>query len=489
MKKKFFIIYILLVFISCSSIFKGSITGSIHDLDDYNNQNITNSGISNVTVFLYLDEKKRDYDYNQWLEFGRDPYNVKSKNGKDVTNFILDTVSNNSGDFEISGILWESLFPEYGDTGDLREIFLLFLHNDYGLVKNPVPINITSGNTRKLPPIKIKKNLNEVLVRGRVLDYDKKSANGGDLVPIENAEVEFFLPSEWLIDGEDVIVKDSDWNNYASYRVLTDSEGSFQQKVSFKSFIPMVGPIDRIKILLTVSKEGYSSFCLSEEANAKFTGFNSDGSVFDGDRSQDISLENSIWVLLDGEETTVSYYDIGEEKEVTDTIGGGDFRKDLDIDKDGFMNIYLPCVLVADDDNNIGIKLLNDIHLRDIEHSSILSGIVGIENAVSTFVGKNNMTVQFFSSQEAYNNKEPIHYSVMTTYTPYSGNVNNLGEEGFYSRECSWRSYNYSGERSSFLWWVYAFGTIGSDDLSSRDEDSKVKLISGLNESKNIVIE
>ncbi|MDD4763031.1 MAG: hypothetical protein PHR58_04165 [Sphaerochaetaceae bacterium] len=121
----------LLLFSSCSSVFKAGLSGSVWDSQ-------TDNGITGMEIYAYTNEKVRDADYASW---------TGSPNTS--SSYVARATSAQDGSFTINKIAWETLTPQFGKSGDYREVFLLFYHEDYGLHKNSKPIWITSDSTNE----------------------------------------------------------------------------------------------------------------------------------------------------------------------------------------------------------------------------------------------------------------------------------------------------------------------------------------------------
>ncbi|HZK19144.1 MAG TPA: hypothetical protein VFC68_00310 [Treponemataceae bacterium] len=137
------IVTMLFVFVTiwllttCSSVFSAGVSGKVVDAESTNNPK---NGIAHVSVFVYTDESIRNKDFSSWKKGKRFSPTTEKQ-------FIGQTSTNNSGEFTINKIVWESLCPEFGKTADFTHVFLLFYHENYGLVKNTNNVVIISGST------------------------------------------------------------------------------------------------------------------------------------------------------------------------------------------------------------------------------------------------------------------------------------------------------------------------------------------------------
>ena len=134
MKKAFiFMLSVLVLGVSCSTVFTGGLSGVVvsADLD-------SEPAIGGVRVYAYLDPQKRDSDFDSWTR-GSDFSPSSSL-------YVPSTTTAADGSFTISKLVWESLFPAFGRTADVAKAYLLFFHKDYGLVKGDSPVTLVSDS-------------------------------------------------------------------------------------------------------------------------------------------------------------------------------------------------------------------------------------------------------------------------------------------------------------------------------------------------------
>ena len=140
MKNNFLIcilIFVSILFCSCSSVFSAGVSGKIVDAESSSNPK---EGIADVEVYAYVNEKNRDADFDSYIS-------GKRFSPTDDKYYIGHTTSNSDGTFTINKVVWNAYFPDFGKTADYCTIYLLFFHNDYGLVKNENPAIIMSDST------------------------------------------------------------------------------------------------------------------------------------------------------------------------------------------------------------------------------------------------------------------------------------------------------------------------------------------------------
>jgi len=128
---------LILLVISCSAVFSAGVSGRVVDSES---TSTPKDGIPDVTVFAYIDEAARDADYTAWTAGARfSPATTE--------HYIGQTSTSDDGSFTIGRIVWESKSPEFGKTADFTPVFLLFYHENFGLVKNTNNAVIMSDST------------------------------------------------------------------------------------------------------------------------------------------------------------------------------------------------------------------------------------------------------------------------------------------------------------------------------------------------------
>ncbi len=134
MRKKLFsvlLISLIIIITSCSVVFRGGLGGVVNDSD--------NNPISEMKVWVYLDKEARDTDYNT---YSSDPESVQES-----SMIKGSAITDENGNFNINAIIWNSSSPIFGKTADLREVYLLFYHELFGLQKNRFAVRIYSDAT------------------------------------------------------------------------------------------------------------------------------------------------------------------------------------------------------------------------------------------------------------------------------------------------------------------------------------------------------
>lgn len=239
---------LIIIFSSCSVVFTSSLTGSVLDAETYEDDPDGVNGISQVFVYCYTDSSDRDADFDAWADgSGALPDDGSNEEIK----FFSSTVSDNEGEWEFNGIIWEEIFPEYGKSGDRFELFMLFYHPDYGLQKNPSSLFIVSDVTNRLAPVMIEDLYNNRRVTGSVIDND----SGEDL---QGISVSIYVPDSWAYDTDGNIIN-LDFPSTPTYSTTTDDKGDWEQYVKF---LMMPGRADNqgnVQVLITFSSDDYKA--------------------------------------------------------------------------------------------------------------------------------------------------------------------------------------------------------------------------------------
>lgn len=112
------------LFTGCYSVFSGGTGGRVVDSESSESPK---AGIADVDVYAYTDEKKMKKDFDSWDGVSRFVPGEK--------NYYGHTVTESDGSFSISKLLWKSYFSDFGKDADYSKVYLLFYHENYGLVK------------------------------------------------------------------------------------------------------------------------------------------------------------------------------------------------------------------------------------------------------------------------------------------------------------------------------------------------------------------
>ncbi len=109
---------------SCYSVFSGGTGGRVADAESTADPK---DGIADVDVYCYTDQSQRDSDYSNWTEGTR----FEPATG----NYYGHTTTESDGSFTISKLVWKNTNPAFGKDADTSLVYLLFYHENYGLVK------------------------------------------------------------------------------------------------------------------------------------------------------------------------------------------------------------------------------------------------------------------------------------------------------------------------------------------------------------------
>ncbi len=123
--------------VSCSSVFSAGVSGRVVDAES---TNTPKDGIADVNVYVYIDEKVRNDDFNSWTAGTR--FSPATSE-----HYIGQTSTSNDGSFTINRVVWESKSPHFGKTADFTTVYLLFFHENFGLAKNNNNAIIMSDST------------------------------------------------------------------------------------------------------------------------------------------------------------------------------------------------------------------------------------------------------------------------------------------------------------------------------------------------------
>ena len=138
MKKTFLIaalVSAVTIFSGCKnfSVFNGGTGGLIVDAES---TSTPKQGIASVDIYAYTDSEVRDSDYSSWREG-----TVFSPSN----NYYGHTTTDANGNFTISNIVWTEKDPDFGKDADYTTIYLLYYHENYGLIRDDTVI--TSDST------------------------------------------------------------------------------------------------------------------------------------------------------------------------------------------------------------------------------------------------------------------------------------------------------------------------------------------------------
>ncbi len=401
----------------CSVVFSASLSGSVHDQAQYEN-NSTGSGIADAEVYIYSEEGDRNAELSAWQTLGRLP---KEQGTQD---YYQVTVTDDQGGYAFNGYRWEDLFPDFGKSGDRRQVHLLFYHEDYGLKPNPHPVYLVSDVSTSLPPIKL-----ESLYEHTDLEGTAEDANTGD--PIGGVTVRVYISE----GGTDT----ADYPESPSYTLTTDADGQYREEIRFKP--PAAARI-------TFERNGF----IVDEGDPDIhqaDGTNQDGNTIDG-------------TYTPGDGTGNTYVDVNHNGE----FDAGDY--------------YLQTGSFSPNT----VYHANAVSMKQTEFTETLDGRV-VDS--STGNGQNDVTVWLFVWEDTDNDGTDDTDTCTSDASPERSTftasrlVGDTPEPGYFTFEnISWTDEEYSGSSSTKKVTVYLptegeenEGNLNGDGSSGPDGTSK----------------
>lgn len=141
----------------CYSVFSGGATGRIVDAES---EGPSKTGIANADIYAYTSSSDRNKDFKNWNGYERFSPSAE---------YFCHAVSGSDGRFALSKIIWKTDKSDFGKDADYSKIYLLFYHENYGLVKGETLIvSDSTSDTVYQEMTKIRKttrlfiNLNDV---------------------------------------------------------------------------------------------------------------------------------------------------------------------------------------------------------------------------------------------------------------------------------------------------------------------------------------
>jgi len=327
---------VILILSGCSIVFDGSISGQIVDKEIYAENDGTGAGISEMTVYLYTDEKSCTADFAAW-----DKGAGKLPEEADEQAYFTSTRTDENGAFSFTGFVWKSLFPEFGKTADRKEVFLLFYHKDYGLQKNSESLRAVSDNTARLPLIELGDCYNTRWLCGKVNDYNDSLEDG-----LSGVQVKVYVPEYWAYKSDGSIDSDTiKFGDEPDYLLTTDNDGKWSVEAHFP-MMPSSGDNKKTGIAAVVPVS--SDYILKPEYNSENTGTFVEKWDFDKDNKIETCLLSGL-IKTEEDETVrkgsvMSLSDIDLRKETDNAVIAGRIIDDYkDLGEAGVtVNAYLP---------------------------------------------------------------------------------------------------------------------------------------------------
>ncbi len=295
------VLSLIVLAVGCSVVFTGSITGELHDREAYQADE-SDSGISDAAVYLYTEEEPWSEDLAAW-DGGGGPlpdYPTDAEGNPIAPRYFLKTVTDEDGVFTFNGFIWEDLFPQYGKSGDRKEIFLLYYREDYALTGNDTPVYIVSDVTNRLPPTLLQRIVNTAVITGTVADAS--SGQG-----IRNVNVSVYVPESWGYNESTGEMENIVWSEDPDYTLVTDEGGEYNREIEFPPEPGLEDNRGTVKIRIVFDRNNYQT------SNAV------DGDIIDGgwDRNGDETIDSdeddpyyqSDWIK-DGRSETMARIDM-----------------------------------------------------------------------------------------------------------------------------------------------------------------------------------
>lgn len=450
------LIIFVTIFTACDAAYNASIIGKIVDKEKYDEDPLI-GGIGEVSIYIYLDEKDLDTDLAYWKETNLKPDEKpeRDENGRkhrDLKKLYTDkSVTGVEGDFKFEGIWWLDFFPEFGTDASVEPAFFLFYHKDYGIVKYDRTVYLTGdGRTRTLSPFPILKQINEVILKGRVIDKNRK-LNGSDL-GVPGVSVDIYLPKTWTVGDSGVTVLDDDWRIDPTYNVVTDAEGYYLQTVSFPKFPEVTPEVAKTKVRVTYTSANYSLFELTDAASTTYSGYTTASGIVNY-----ASVINRNGATVDVKDPAIW------------SLFNTELKKDFDLNADGNIDAYYEETLESkgntEADKRRNIVTLNNISMRNNLLRATISGRVNDVATPGIYINAVQISAQDFFEISVQSSIETL--GTATTKNVVVPNSDPaVVEAGSYSiNNLAWTCYNYSGEEVLRPVWMNAIKEGGITSL------------------------
>ncbi len=119
----------------CYSVFSGGTGGRVVDTESTDSPK---RGIADVDVYAYVDKKACQKDFDSWKE---------GTKFKPEAKYYAHTSTASDGSFTISKLMWKSMMPDYWRDGDVATVYLLYYHDEYGLVQGDSTLLLSDSTT------------------------------------------------------------------------------------------------------------------------------------------------------------------------------------------------------------------------------------------------------------------------------------------------------------------------------------------------------
>lgn len=224
MKKSFVLLMIAvsLLFTSCYSVFSGGTGGRVVDAESTASPK---KGIADVDVYAYSDEETRNKDFSNWSGGRFSP----SSTG------YVKTVSDNDGSFTLNKIYWKNKKPAFGKDADSSRIFLLFYHENYGLVKGDTVIVSDSLTTNIYQELTAVRKSTDLHIRLIDVGTGRETSNSLTVkvsVPLENGHDKIF---EQTVTGNGIISVNYPRNSNPTAKITYEMSGEKTWKACYNN--------------------------------------------------------------------------------------------------------------------------------------------------------------------------------------------------------------------------------------------------------------
>ncbi len=271
------LVLFLVLFASCSIVFRSSIQGTVIDREDWAAG--TTTGVADAKVFLYTDVAARNADYDAYAD--GDETSLPDGAAKAEYGYFQSTVADADGGYDFTGFIWEKLFSEYGKTADRAEVHLLIYHPDYGLWKNPVPLYVVSDVTNQLPQITIEDLWNQGRLAGTVLDWKDDEALAG-------VTVNLYVAESWTFDAAGGPVSaDATYPGTPTVTTTADADGRWATTFRFRKMPGRDGDVGKVPVRISYVLGNYRANQPASDTATYSPAFSNSGLVTTVDLDKD----------------------------------------------------------------------------------------------------------------------------------------------------------------------------------------------------------
>lgn len=289
----------LLLAAACSSVFTGTVSGTVYDAATYNEDDPVTLG--GIEVYLYEAEADRDSDYDA----------LTDASGTEPSLAYDSTTSAGDGTFSLN-FVWNTLFPEYGDTGDREEVFLLFVDPTGEYAPGRQSATVISQYTADVIA-----RLSAARARTTISGTVQDAVTGAGLGDVT---VTGYLPASVEYDPDGGGLSNVTWSGgERAFRISTGDGGGYETSFTFpKQLDPDESGDERTKLRLLFSRTGYR---VETDGDTDL----SSGADVDGDGANDVYYQTP--VILESVTTALDTISI-KPTEFSVTVEGKVYRED-----------------------------------------------------------------------------------------------------------------------------------------------------------------